>query len=530
MAHYGANTTPYIHPFPNYQLNDLHQSMEYNGAGEPAIRTIPGGGATGQTAFGEPVAVPITPVIQLDAIYGLNPQSFETFTASTGTATTADGSTLFKVSTGTALGGYGVIRTRKVIRYRPGQGALTRFTANFVNPQDNVTLRAGFIAQEQSIMIGYNGTQFGVLRQNGGKAVIYELRLTVAAGGAETGTVTLNGTAFTVSLASGTIQQNAAAIANRSGGFAGWTVEQVGNKVVFLAQDLGPKAGSFSYSSTGTSAGTMVQVQAGLANVENWTYQSDWNIDPMDGTGASGITLDPSKINVFQINFRWLGAGEIRYAIENPETGDMIFFHHEHFTNQNTEVHTDNPSFKIGYVAANLSAGTITDASVTGASLMAAIEGLTPTVKYTTAYAASTGTISANTFAHVVSVRNRLTFNDKVNLTSMKLLDATVATDSNDPLIVYIYFRPSTFTANFQWANVTTGTVQSQDVISTTAGSFTGAAEQAVAAFVLPTDGSAQLNLEPYNIVVPPNNICSLVAYSTSLIQKVSASLIWVNE
>ena len=113
--------------------------------------------------------------------------------------------------------------------------------------------------------------------------------------------------------------------------------------------------------------------------------------------------------------------------MENPETGDMIFFHHEHFSNQNTEVHTDNPSFKIGYVAANLSAGTITDASVTGASLMAAIEGLTPTVKYTTAYAASTGTISANTFAHVVSVRNRLTFNDKVNLTSMKLLDATVA-------------------------------------------------------------------------------------------------------
>ena len=530
MAHYGANTTPYLHPFPNYQLNDLHQAMDYNGSGEPAIRTMTGG-ATSTSAFNEPIAVPVTPVIQLDALYGLNPQAFETFTASTGTATTANGSTLFKVSTGTALGGYGVIRSRKALRYRPGQGAMCRFTANFVNPQADVTLRAGFIAEEQSIIIGYDGTQFGVLRQNGGKAVIYELNLSAGAGGAETGTVTLNGTAFTVSLASGTTQQNAAAIANRVGGFTGWTVEQVGDKVVFLANDLGPKAGSFSYSSTGTSAGTMNLRQAGIANVENWTYQSDWNIDPLDGTGPSGIIIDPSKINVFQINFRWLGVGEIRYAMENPESGDIVFFHHEHFSNINTTVHVDNPSFKIGYVAANLTAGTITDAFVTGASLLGVIEGLTPTVKYTTAYAASTpGSISADTFSHLVSVKNRLTFNNKINLTSLKLLDATVATDSNDPVIVYIYFRPSTFSANFQWANVSTVTTQSQDVISTTAGTFTGGAEQAVAAFVLQTDGSAQLNLEPYNIIVPPNNICSLAVYSTSVVQKVSASLIWINE
>ena len=30
--------TNYQHPFPNYQLNDLHQAMDYNSAGEPIIR------------------------------------------------------------------------------------------------------------------------------------------------------------------------------------------------------------------------------------------------------------------------------------------------------------------------------------------------------------------------------------------------------------------------------------------------------------------------------------------------------------
>lgn len=34
--------TNYQHPFPNYQLNDLHQAMDYNAAGEPIVRTSGG--------------------------------------------------------------------------------------------------------------------------------------------------------------------------------------------------------------------------------------------------------------------------------------------------------------------------------------------------------------------------------------------------------------------------------------------------------------------------------------------------------
>lgn len=34
--------TNYVHPYPNYQLNDLHQAMDYNASGEPIIRTSGG--------------------------------------------------------------------------------------------------------------------------------------------------------------------------------------------------------------------------------------------------------------------------------------------------------------------------------------------------------------------------------------------------------------------------------------------------------------------------------------------------------
>lgn len=41
--------TNYVHPYPNYQLNDLHQAMDYNAAGQPIIRTS--GGLTSNLAI-----------------------------------------------------------------------------------------------------------------------------------------------------------------------------------------------------------------------------------------------------------------------------------------------------------------------------------------------------------------------------------------------------------------------------------------------------------------------------------------------
>ena len=49
--------------------------------------------------------------------------------------------------------------------------------------------------------------------------------------------------------------------------------------------------------------------------VDTYYYQSEWNIDKMDGTGSSGLTLDVTKTNIFIINFQWLGVGEIVFLV-----------------------------------------------------------------------------------------------------------------------------------------------------------------------------------------------------------------------
>ena len=50
--------------------------------------------------------------------------------------------------------------------------------------------------------------------------------------------------------------------------------------------------------------------------------QSSWNIDPLDGTGPSGLTLDLALGNIFQITFTWYGYGVVEFnvVVQDPVT------------------------------------------------------------------------------------------------------------------------------------------------------------------------------------------------------------------
>jgi hypothetical protein len=473
-------------------------------------------GATATSAFGEPISVPITPIIQLDSLYGFDPREFQTF--SFGTGSFEDTGTLFKAHTGTGAYGYGVIRSNRILRYRPGQGALCRFTAAFENPQADVTLRAGFFAQEQSLVIGYNGTQFGVLRENGGKAHIHEF--TITAGGTGTANITLNGVTTNVAIASTNTQVVATTIAAAS--FTGWTVEQCDNKVRFLSNSVGPLAGAFSYGGTGSA--TLAVLQTGVAHTTNWTYQADFNIDKLDGTGPSKITIDPSKLNIFQISYRWLGAGEIRYAIEDSLTGDMIFFHHEHYSNRNTDVHLDNPSFRIGYVAANLGAGTITDAHTSGASMMAAIEGLEQDNAFTTASGTSKTSLSSGSTHHLIGLKNATIYQNKINLRQVKLKRLDIAAQSNDPLQIYMIIN-ATKSATQSYVKVADF---SCIILDTADGTYTIPNEHVLAQFVVPAGGTLNVNLDSLESTIPPGSSIDICVSSGQSIQSIATAVTWI--
>jgi hypothetical protein len=48
------------------------------------------------------------------------------------------------------------------------------------------------------------------------------------------------------------------------------------------------------------------------STTENAIPQTSWNVDPFDGTGPSGITLDFTKAQILWIDMEWLGVGTVR--------------------------------------------------------------------------------------------------------------------------------------------------------------------------------------------------------------------------
>jgi len=75
--------------------------------------------------------------------------------------------------------------------------------------------------------------------------------------------------------------------------------------------------------------------------------QASWNIDPMDGTGPSGVDLDFATTQILVIDFEWLGVGAVRMGFN---VGGATYYAHQ-FNNANiqTAVYMTTPNLPIRY-------------------------------------------------------------------------------------------------------------------------------------------------------------------------------------
>lgn len=59
---------------------------------------------------------------------------------------------------------------------------------------------------------------------------------------------------------------------------------------------------------------------------ESKVAKTSWNTDKLDGTGKSGMTLDITKINLWWIDYQWLGSGRVRFGVFD-KSGARIVCH-----------------------------------------------------------------------------------------------------------------------------------------------------------------------------------------------------------
>ncbi len=138
--------------------------------------------------------------------------------------------------------------------------------------------------------------------------------------------------------------------------------------------------------------------------VDNEVAQSDWNIDKMDGTGPSGITLDFSKTQILIIDFEWLGVGRVRFGFNVD--GVNVYAHEMLNANVLNTVYMSTPNLPLRYEISNDGTGAASTMDHICATVSS--EGGQDNFGVLRSVSTGTGVISANvdgTFYAAVGVR-----------------------------------------------------------------------------------------------------------------------------
>ena len=84
---------------------------------------------------------------------------------------------------------------------------------------------------------------------------------------------------------------------------------------------------------------------------ETKVSQTDWNIDKLDGTGVSGITLNISKAQILWMDIEWLGLGTVRVGF--VINGKFIHAHSFHHANLIESTYITTASLPVRYEISN---------------------------------------------------------------------------------------------------------------------------------------------------------------------------------
>jgi hypothetical protein len=113
-------------------------------------------------AFGEISTAENTATCQVDFVYGINTNLTSNTTSNNATVTSSTGMAV--LTTGAQVNSVATLVTKEYVKYRPGQGSMSRFTALFTTGVAGSTQFAGpGGGSVDGIGFGYNGTSFGVL-------------------------------------------------------------------------------------------------------------------------------------------------------------------------------------------------------------------------------------------------------------------------------------------------------------------------------------------------------------------------------
>jgi hypothetical protein len=180
------------------------------------------------------------------------------------------------------------------------------------------------------------------------------------------------------------------------------------------------------------------------------TGANQWNADKLDGTGASGLTLDLADGNIFQIRYSWYGYGTIEFTVILPDANNVqknIMVHRFSATAQTSIIDPNQP------IRAKIENGATATAHTlyVGGRQYSVLGSYNPNVRNTGQYRLLQGSITSAAFVPLITFRRKAAYNS----TSVKVRHLTLITNQDVIIQVRVggsltgasYITPSDYTA-----------------------------------------------------------------------------------
>lgn len=219
--------------------------------------------------------------------------------------------------------------------------------------------------------------------------------------------------------------------------------------------------------------GTVVVVRRSNVSgvvVDDEVPQENWNVDPMKGTGPSGVTLDLSKVQILVVDYEWLGVGSVRIGFDMGQA--IVYVHHFEAANLATTVYMQTPNLPVRWEVAN---DGVPGAATSIDAICCSVQsegGVNPLAVQRTVGQGVVPASADTTLRSMFSIRLKAAYN---RATVFPLNSSVVTTDTGIDYYGQLILNPTFGTPLSTWTGVTNSPVESSvEVVPVSNGTLLG--------------------------------------------------------
>lgn len=258
--------------------------------------------------------------------------------------------------------------------------------------------------------------------------------------------------------------------------------------------------------------------------VDHIVYQSQFNLDKLDGSGAEGLNIDLTKGNVWRITYGWLGYAVINFEVMESD-GTWTAFHKIEYPNANNETNIGNPVLPMRMQVLK-TGGTIT-ANITlktGSWNAGIINGISQSCDRYQSFAATATITASNSLTNIFTLKSVSAFQTLTNKVRTKILFLSAACDGTKLTSIRIIKNATLgVTATYTYIDSGNSTIQ-YDTTATTVSNGT-----TLLTLQLSKTDSRTIDLKDLFVTIYPNDTLTFAAISP-LATDVSISTRWAEE